>query len=125
MIAVIVVAALVGLIIINAAFLLWGAHIAGIKNPTFGKALGTAILGAVASFVISLVFRVAAIGIVIEFFCDFLIDALIMMQIFSTTYGKALGATLITWVGLAVVGGLILLAVAATGGLANFGELVP
>lgn len=127
MIAVIVFAAFIGLIIINAAFILWGARIAGIENPTFGKALGTTILGAVASFVVSLFFNVVpTIGIVIEVFCGFLINALIMMQIFSTTYGKALRATLIAWViSLVVVGGLILLAVAATGRLAIFDELLP
>jgi hypothetical protein len=122
-IAIIVLGVLVGLFI-NAAFLLWGARIAGIENRTFGKALGTTILGGLAAFVLSLVLSVVpVIGTVLGFIGGFFIAALIMMPIFGTTYGKALGATVLAWVlSLVIVGGLILVALAAVGGLAMLGE---
>ena len=121
--AVIVVGVFIGLFI-SAAFLLWGARIAGVENRSFGKALGTTLLGGIASFILSLVLSVLpVIGTVVSFIGGFLIAALIMMAIFKTTYGKALWATILTWVlSLVVVGGLILLGIAAVGGWAVLGQ---
>ena len=120
-IAVFAVAILIGLFI-QAGFLMWGASIAKIENRSFGKALGTTILGWIASFVFSLmVIFIPYIGTVIGFAGGLLIAALIMMPIFSTTFGKALVATLLAWVlELAVIGGILLLGVALVGALAAF-----
>ena len=102
---------------IQAAFLLWGAKIAGIENRTYGKALGTTILGLVASFVFSLVLRGApVIGAVLGFIGGFLITALIMTGIFGTTFGKALAATVLAWfLGLVIIGGIVLIAILVAG----------
>lgn len=120
-VAVIAVGILIGLFI-QAGFLLWGASIAKIKNRSFGKALGTTILGGIASLALSLALRfIPIIGTALGFIGGFLIAALIMMPIFSTTFGKALGATVLAWaLGLVVIGGLILLGIALLGGLAAF-----
>jgi len=121
MIAVFVVAAFIGLLI-SAAFLLLGASIAGIENRTFGKAIGATILGGIASFILSLVLSIVpVIGTVLGFIGGFLISALIIMGIFSTTFGKALAATVLAWIfSIVVVGGIVLAGLAMMGGLEAF-----
>ena len=121
-IAVIAVGILIGLFI-QARFLLWGASIAKIENRSFGKALGTTILGGIASFVFFMMLSftpiIRIVGTVIGLVGGLLIATLIMMPIFSTTFGKALGATLLAWLpGVAVIGGIVLPGVALVGGLA-------
>ncbi|MHB1034375.1 MAG: hypothetical protein ACYC35_24240 [Pirellulales bacterium] len=122
-IAIITLALLIGFFI-NSAFLLWGASLAGIENRTFGKAMGTTLLGGIASLILSLMCSVVpVIGTVLGFIGGFFIMALMMTAIFSTTYGKALAAVVIAWVlSLIVVGGLILLGLLVGGGLAILGQ---
>ncbi len=118
-----IVAVVVGLfvvLLISTAFLLWGAGIAGIEQRTFGKALGVTVLGGIASGVLSLILSVLpVIGMVLGFIGGFFVTALILMPIFSTTFGKALVATVLAWVlSLVVIGGILLLGFAMFGSLA-------
>ena len=96
---------------IQAGFLLWGASIAKIENRTFGKALGTTLLGGIASAIVSFIMA-SAMGLVV----GFLVSAAIMMPIFNTTFGKALGATILSWLLSILVFG-VLAAIAAGAGL--------
>jgi hypothetical protein len=118
-IAVIVFSVFIGLFV-AAGFLLWGARIAGIENRTFGKALGTVILGGIAGFILSLVLSVVpVIGTVLGFIGGFIAEALVMMPIFKTTFGKALGASFLSWIlTIVVLGGIALAVVAMLGGFA-------
>jgi len=122
-IAILVFGWLLGLFF-HAAVLIWGARLTGIENRTFGKAIGTTILGSVATFLLGLLFSVVpVIGTLLGVFGGFLITAAIMMTIFKTTYGKALIATILASViSIALIGGLILLALASVGGLALLSE---
>ena len=105
---------------LQSLFLLWGARIAGIEHRSLGRAFWTTILGGVASFIFSIALGVVAPGIgnIGGTVAGFFVSALIMMPMFRTTYGKALGATVLSWVlGIVVIGG-IALALALAGGLA-------
>jgi hypothetical protein len=107
---------------IQAGFLLWGAKLAGIGRRTYGKAIGTLILAGIASVLLSWpLSSLPIIGAVAGSLGGFLITALIMMALFDTTFGKALGATVIAWVlGIIVLGGIALLLVTLAGGMAAF-----
>ena len=86
-------------LLVSAMFLLWGARIAGIKNRSLGKAMGTIIIGGIALAVLSV--SLAALPVIGQIFSaigSFLVTALVMMPIFNTTFGKALGATILAWV---------------------------
>lgn len=105
-------------LLVSAAFLLWGASLAKIENATFGRAIGTTILGGIASSIFSLVLnmRIPIYGGILGFIVGFLISALVAMGIFDTSYGKALGATIISWVlSLIVVGGAVIILVVLMG----------
>ncbi len=117
--AIIALGALIGLLI-QAGFILWGARIAGIEGRTFGKAIGTTILGGFASCIVSVMLGgLLVTGIVSGFIGGLLISVLVMMPIFRTSFGKALGATVLAWVmSLLVMGGLALAALLLVGGLA-------
>jgi hypothetical protein len=113
----IAVLALIGLFI-QAGFLLLGARIVNIYNRSFGKAMGITILGGIASTVLS-----ALLGVIPEYgralgiIGGFLISMFITMAIFKTTFGKALGATVLAWVmGIVVIGGIVLLGGILMGG---------
>jgi hypothetical protein len=111
-IALIGLSGIVGLCI-QAFFLLWGARLCGILPRTFGKALGTTILSGVASFIMSLIFAMMPVAALI---CGFLLSALIMKAIFSTTFGKAFCATVLAWIlGIVVIGGLAFFFAGAAG----------
>ena len=73
---------------ISAMFLLLGARIAGIQNRTFGKALGSVILGGIAGAILSVVLSILlpVVGTVLGFIGSFIVHALIVMSIFSTTF---------------------------------------
>jgi hypothetical protein len=116
---IVLLAAAIG-IVISSAFLLWGAKIAGVEGRTFGKAFGTTFLGGIASSVLSFVFSgVPVIGAGLGFIGGFLIAAVLMMGIFRTPFGKALGATVLAWaLSLVVAGGLAIIALLFFGGLA-------
>lgn len=97
---------------VSAAFLLWGARLAGVEKRSFGRAIGTILLGGIASFLLKLVLSGAApvIGTAAGILLGFCVSALVMMALFDTTFGKALAANLLAWVlSLLVVGTLALL----------------
>jgi hypothetical protein len=86
-------------LLVSAAFLLLGARIAGIVNRSYGRALGIALLSGIASFVLGYALSsIPILGAVMASIGGFLITALIMMPIFKTSLGKALGAAVIAWV---------------------------
>jgi hypothetical protein len=115
-ILVVVGLAIVGLIL-QAFFLLLGARIAGIEGRSFWRAMGTTILGGVAATVFTAMLSVIpAVGTVLGFVGGFFASALIMMPIFRTTYGKALGATVLAWVlGSVIIGGIVLIVIVVAG----------
>ena len=49
------IAVIILYLLVSAAFLLWGASLAKIENATFGRAIGTTILGGIASSIFSLI----------------------------------------------------------------------
>jgi len=78
---------------VGAALLLLGAKITGIVGRTYGKAIVTTVLSGIASLVLAfLLHSMPIVSAVLGFFGGFLITALIMIPIFKTTFGKALGA---------------------------------
>ena len=97
---------------VSAAFLLWGARLAGIEKRSFGRAIGTLLLGGIASLVLKLVLSGSApvVGTGLGILLGFCVSSLVMMAIFDTTFGKALAANLLSWVlSLVVVGVLAIL----------------
>jgi|LSQX01.3.fsa_nt_gb hypothetical protein len=99
-------------LLISAAFLLLGARIAGVVNRSYGRALGIALLSGIASFALGYALGgIPILGAVMASVGGFLITALIMMPIFNTSFGKALGAAVLAWVfSLVVVGGTAMVA---------------
>jgi len=103
---------------IPAMFLLWGASIAGVKNRSWGKAFGTIIIGAIALAVLSLILLpLPGIGHIFSAIGSFLVTALVMMPIFRTTFGKALGATIFAWV-LSIIVGVVMVFILLAIGIA-------
>ncbi len=96
----------------SASFLLWGARLAGIERRSFGSALGTTLLGGLASLVLAGVLGPATLaGPGLGLLLGFCVSALVMTAIFETTFGRALAANILAWVlSLVVTGGFILLA---------------
>jgi len=92
-----------------AVFLLFAAKIAGIPKSSFGRALAAVVLGSVAGFIFSLVLSsVPVAGAALGFIGGFVAQALVMMPIFKTTFGRALGATVLAWALALVVAGLLI-----------------
>ena len=97
---------------LSAAFLLWGARLAGIERRSFSRAIGTILLGGVAWFVVLAAFNAAPIvGTGLGLLLGFCVSAAVMTPIFGTTFGKALAANILAWllpplliVGLALLG---------------------
>ena len=117
-IAIIAVSFLIGLFIAT-GFLLAGARIAGIENRSFGKAVGAVILGSKVGVILSLVLAaVPIIGPAISCLGGFIAQSLVMMGIFNTTFGKALIASILSWLLTFVVAGAIILIIVMLGGLA-------
>lgn len=102
--------AVIGLLL-QATLLLLGAKILGIQDPTFGKALVVALLGAMASIGLWLFLgHVPVFGPVMAFLGGFIVGALIMMPIFGASFGRALGAAIMAWVlGWLIIGGMALI----------------
>jgi len=93
-------------------FLLWAAKIAGIEGRSFGRAFLATILTGVATFVFSAAstLMLPALSLFLNSVCGFLLHALVIMPIFRTTFGKALGAAVLAWVlSIIVFGALALL----------------
>ena len=83
---------------LSAAFLLWGARLAGIERRSFGRAIGTILLGGIAWFVVLAVFNAAPIvGTGLGLLLGFCVSAAVMTPIFDTTFGKALAANILAW----------------------------
>ena len=84
---------------VAAAFLLWGARLAGVERRSFGRALATILLGGLATFVVEVFFtQTPILGTGLGLLLGFLVSATIMMPIFRTTFGKALAANILAWV---------------------------
>ena len=104
---------------LSAAFLLWGARLAGIERRTFGRAIGTILLGGIAWFVVLAIFNAAPlVGTGLGLLLGFCVSAAVMTPIFDTTFGKALAANILAWLlPPLLLAGLVLL------GFAFFGVL--
>ncbi len=99
---------------LSAGILLFAAAMVGIPNRSFGKALAVIIIGGIASFLISIPLNfLPLVGTIAAIILGFLIEAVLVQAFFSTGFGKALAASIISYVltfvlvGL-VVGGLLL-----------------
>ena len=105
---------------VSAAFLLWGARIAGIERRSFGRAIGTLLLGGFASALLSGLLRSSPyVGAGLGVLLGFCVSAFVMMAIFDTTFGKALVANILAW-----ILPFVLAAALALLGFALFGVLV-
>lgn len=83
---------------LSAAFLLWGARLAGIERRSFGRAIGTILLGGIAWFVVLAFFNAAPlVGTGLGLLLGFCVSAAVMTPIFDTTFGKALAANILAW----------------------------
>ena len=102
---------------ISAAFLLWGARLAGIERRSFSRAIGTILLGGMAWFAVLAAFNAAPlVGTGLGLLLGFCVSAAVMTPIFDTTFGKALAANILAWLlpPLLIVG-LVLLGFAVFG----------
>ena len=105
---------------VSASFLLWGARIAGIERRSFGRAIGTLLLGGFASALLSGILRSSPyVGAGLGVLLGFCVSAFVTMAIFDTTFGKALVANILAW-----VLPFVLAAALALLGFALFGVLV-
>ena len=104
-------------LLVSAAFLLWGARLAGIQKRSFGRAIGTLLVGGLASILLAAVLSAAPIvGTGAGILLGFCVSSVVMMAIFDTTFGKALVANILAWVLPFVVAiGLALIGFAAMG----------
>ena len=99
---------------VAASFLLWGARLAGIQRRSFGRAIGTLLLGGIASSILAGLLGVSSpTGPGLGVLLGFCVSALVTMSIFDTTFGKALAANVLAWV-LSIV---VMVAVAIFGGI--------
>jgi hypothetical protein len=98
-------------LLISAAFLLWGARLAGIERRSFSRAIGTILLGGIASAILTAFLSAAPlVGTGLGLLLGFCVSAVVMMAIFDTTFGKALAANILAWVlSILVAVGLVLL----------------
>jgi hypothetical protein len=103
--------------ILSAAFLLWGARLAGIERRSFSRAIGTILLGGLAWLVVLAVFNAAPIvGTGLGLLLGFCVSAAVMTPIFDTTFGKALAANILAWLlPPLLLAGLVLLGFAVFG----------
>jgi hypothetical protein len=95
---------------VSAAFLLWGARLAGIERRSFGRAIGTLFVGGIASILLTTVLSAAPIvGTGAGILLGFCVSSVVMMAIFDTTFGKAFAANLLAWVLPIIVAGSLAL----------------
>ena len=108
---------------VAAAFLLWGARLAGVERRSFGRALATILLGGLAWAAVQALFLSAPlVGTGAGLLLGFCVSAAVMTPVFDTTFGKAFAANVLAWVlpfllagalfllGFALLGVLMLLA---------------
>ncbi len=112
-----VIFGLLAWLFVSAAFLLWGARLAGIEKRSFGRAVGTLLLGGIASSLLTGILSVEPVlGTGLGLLLGFGVSALVMMALFDTTFAKALAATILAWVlSLAVATAVALIALAVFG----------
>lgn len=97
---------------VSAAFLLWGARLAGIERRSFGRALATLLLGNIAWFMVIALSPAAPLaGTGAGLLLGFCVSAAVMMAVFHTTFGQALAANILAWllpvllaIGIALIG---------------------
>ena len=117
---VLVAVALAGVLVwlfVSAAFLLWGARIAGIPRRSFGRAFATILLGGLASLLLAAVLSAAPlVGTGAGLLLGFCVSAAVMMVVFDTTFGRAFAANLFAWLlPFLILGALVLLGFALLG----------
>ena len=102
---------------ISASFLLWGARLAGIPRRSYARAIGTLLLGGIASTITTFLLGPSLLaGPGLGILLGFGVSSLVMMALFDTTFTKALAANILAWVlSLLVAAGLALLALALFG----------
>lgn len=84
---------------VAAAFLLWGARLAGVERRSFGRALATILLGGLAWAAVQALFLSAPlVGTGAGLLLGFCVSAAVMTPIFDTTFGKAFAANVLAWV---------------------------
>ena len=84
---------------VAAAFLLWGARLAGIERRSFGRALATLLLGGLAWAAVQALFLSAPlVGTGAGLLLGFCVSAAVMTPIFGTSFGKAFAANVLAWV---------------------------
>lgn len=104
---------------IQAAFLLWAAGLLDIRGRSFSRALGVALLGDIVSAILSPSIQHARLAHpFLASVAGFLVMAVVMMPIFNTTFGKALGASVLAWFLSILVAIAILVLLAVVGGAA-------
>lgn len=83
----------------SAAFLLWGARLAGVERRSFGRALATILLGGLAWAAVQALFLSAPlVGTGAGLLLGFCVSAAVMTPIFGTSFGKAFAANVLAWV---------------------------
>ncbi len=87
----------IALICIQALFLLAGATIAKIEMATFWQAVGVVVVGAIGGGAVHLALAGTEIGMILAPFAAFLLEVLVAMAVFDTTFVKALIACVIAW----------------------------
>ena len=84
---------------VAAAFLLWGARLAGVERRSFGRALATILLGGLAWAAVQALFLSAPlVGTGAGLLLGFCVSAAVMTPVFDTTFGKAFAANVLAWV---------------------------
>lgn len=102
---------------VAAAFLTWGARLAGVARRSFGRALATILLGGLAWAIVQALF-LSAVGTGAGLLLGFCVSAAVMMPIFDTSFGKAFAANVLAWLlPFVLAGALFLLGFALLGGL--------
>lgn len=103
--------AFVVVLFVQSLFLLWGARIAGIEGRGVGRAMAVTILGGLASIAVSAVLAASGpVAPIVGFAAGFIVTALVAMPVFRTSFGRALGASVLAWLlGLLVIGAIALL----------------
>ena len=102
---------------LSAAFLLWGARLAGVERRSFGRALATILLGGLAWAIVQALFLSAPlVGTGTGLLLGFCVSAAVMTSVFDTSFGKAFAANVLAWLlPFVLAGALFLLGFALLG----------
>ena len=103
----IIIGAFIG-VCIGAMFLSWAAAIVGIEDRTFGKAVTVIVLNFAATAALAYLLGTAVeIPYALSVLSGFIIEALIIMPVYDTKFPKALGASLISFLLVLMVFGVL------------------